>query len=162
MNVEDIEIRRGRSAEADALTGVAHAAKRRWGYPEELIDLWTPDLTVPADFVDTHPVYCAVSGTQILGFYALSRDRDIFELEHMWIDPPYMRAGVGARLFAHAVETVRRAGGSRLRIAADPNAEGFYRRMGAGRIGEVPSTPAGRMLPLFVVEIDSLGASHSP
>ena len=162
MNVEDIEIRRPRAAEADALTRIAHTAKRHWGYREELIDLWKPDLTVTADFIDAHTVYCAVHGTQVLGFYALSSEGNAFELEHMWIDPPHMGARVGARLFAHAVETVQCAGGLRLTIAADPHAEGFYRRMGARRIGEVPSTPAGRMLPLLVVEIDALEGSHSP
>jgi hypothetical protein len=30
---------------------------------------------------------------------------------------------------------------------------GFYRRMGARRVDEVPSTPAGRMLPLLVVDL---------
>ena len=100
-------------------------------------------------------------GAHVLGFYALSCEGNAFELEHMWIDPPHMRARVGARLFAHAIETVRCVGGERMTIAADPHAEGLYRRMHARRIGKVPSTPAGRMLPLLIVEIDAFDASHS-
>jgi hypothetical protein len=39
-----------------------------------------------------------------------------------------------------------------LRIASDPFAEGFYRRMGARRVGVVPSTPRGRTLPLLLLD----------
>jgi hypothetical protein len=38
-------------------------------------------------------------------------------------------------------------------ITADPNAEGFSTRLGARRVGEVPSTPAGRMLPRLEVTV---------
>jgi hypothetical protein len=38
----------------------------------------------------------------------------------------------------------------RLSVLADPNAAGFYRRIGARDIGEAPSDAiAGRMLPLL-------------
>jgi hypothetical protein len=44
-------------------------------------------------------------------------------------------------------------GGARLDIAADPHAEGFYLHVGAHRVGVVPSTPAGRVLPLLAVHL---------
>jgi GNAT superfamily N-acetyltransferase len=151
----DVHVRRAVAGDADTLTRVAHAAKRHWGYPETLLALWKRDLTVTAQLIAEHPVYCAVRGSEVVGFYALSEDDGVFELEHMWVDPAHMRAGLGARLFRHATDLVRSLGGASLRIASDPNAEGFYRRMGARRVGTVPSTPAGRELPLLVIEIDS-------
>jgi hypothetical protein len=46
------------------------------------------------------------------------------------------------------------AGFEYLEIAAEPNAEGFYRKMGAQSIGETPSASIpGRMLPLLRVRI---------
>src|SRR5207302_7733682 len=42
-----------------------------------------------------------------------------------------------------------------LEIASDPNAQGFYRRMGARPVGFVPSRPRGRRLPLLVVDVPS-------
>ena len=106
-------------------------------------------------FIADHPVYCAVNGAEILGFHALSREGAIFELEHMWVSPQYLRTGIGTMLFEHALRTARSEGGSTLRIASDPNAEGFYRRMGARRVGEIPARPLGRVLPLLVIEIDA-------
>lgn len=48
------------------------------------------------------------------------------------------------------MEVARALGLSSLLIDADPNAEGFYLRMGAERVGEVPSgSISGRMLPLL-------------
>lgn len=146
-------IRRARGADAEALTRIAYAAKRHWGYPDELMRLWTADLTVREEFVSGHPVYVAVRAASLVGFYALSRDGDRCELEHMWVDPPHMGSGIGTRLFDHATATARSLGGATLRIASDPNAEGFYRRMGARRVGEVASAPAGRMLPVLTFDL---------
>ncbi len=139
--------------DASHLTAISHAAKRYWGYSDELIALWDADLTVSPQFIDDHPVFCAVQSDAIVGFYALSRQGEAFELEHLWVDPMHMGAGVGARLFEHAVRTVRSLGGSLLTIVSDPHAEGFFRRMGASRVGEAPSKPEGRTLPLMTLVI---------
>jgi hypothetical protein len=51
---------------------------------------------------------------------------------------------------AAIVIQIGREGARRLLIEADPNAERFYERLGAQRIGEAPSTAVpGRLLPLL-------------
>ena len=152
MSPASTHIRRAQAEDCDELTRVAHAAKRFWGYDEQLILLWRADLTLTPALVEELEVYCAVDETRIVGFYALSGEGDERELEHMWVDPQQMGAGVGRALFEHLLAHLRQSGATRLNIESDPNAEGFYRRMGAERIGESPSTPAGRFLP--VLEID--------
>ena len=153
-----------RPTDAQRLTAIAHAAKRHWGYLEDLISLWQADLTVTAQFIVDFPVFCALRDSEIIGFYALSRRGEAFELEHLWVDPQQMGTGVGTLLFQHAVFTVRSMGGSILNIASDPHAEGFYLRMGAIRVGEVPSRPEGRSLPLLalVIEANDPAATWSP
>ena len=152
-DVAGVAIRRARSTDAGRLTAIAHAAKRHWRYPARWIRLWRDDLTVRPAFIRTHPVYCAVRDGDIVGFYALSGSGSEHELEHMWIDPDHMGSRIGSALFGHALATVRSRRGRRLTIAADPNAEGFYRALGARRIGEIASRPAGRVLPLLRVEL---------
>ena len=144
---------------AQRLTAIAHAAKRRWGYSENLIALWQADLTVTPEFIADNLVFCAVQDDEIIGFYALISQGDLFELEHMWVDPKHMRIGVGALMFKHAVCTVRSMDGSALRIVSDPHAEGFYLRMGARRVGEVASMPKGRTLPLLHFAIENRNAA---
>ena len=146
-------IRKARRSDIDELTRIAHAAKRHWKYPEELLRLWKADLTVTADAIATNPVYCAVRGDEIVGFYALSQSGGTCEIEHMWVTPDTIGSGVGRRLFAHLLRRLRAMKCTRLEIASDPNAEGFYLRMGARRVGSVASRPRGRRLPLLVVDI---------
>jgi len=153
MSAAAIRIRRARPAEADELTRIAHAAKRHWRYPEAFIRRWRADLTVTGALIASSPVYCAARGPIVLGFYALSGARRTRELEHLWVRPDHIGSGVGRRLFQHLRRTLRRARVTRVRIASDPHAEGFYCRMGARRVGSVASTPAGRRLPLLELRL---------
>lgn len=68
----------------------------------------------------------------------------------MFAEPDALGRGVGRLLFGHVVAEARRLGFARFTIDADPNAEGFYRAMGAVRIGATPSgSVPGRELPLL-------------
>jgi predicted N-acetyltransferase YhbS len=72
----------------------------------------------------------------------------------MWVEPEWIGTGVGRRLWQHAMTTAGNAGFVTLRIGADPGAEGFYRAMGAQRIGAKPSgSIPGRMLPLLEIQV---------
>jgi ribosomal protein S18 acetylase RimI-like enzyme len=149
-------IRRARPDESEALTRIAHAAKRHWGYPERWLGLWREALTVTPDFIERHEVYAALRGDEVLGFYALAGDGDKLELEHLWVAPEHIGGGIGRALLSHAISRAAARQATALEIAADPNAEGFYRRMGARRVGEVASEIEGqpRHLPLLVLDIN--------
>jgi hypothetical protein len=62
-------------------------------------------------------------------------------------------------LFCHAVERTKALGFSKLEIESDPNAEGFYRRVGARRAGvNVQIVERERReLPIMIYEIDRKG-----
>lgn len=117
--------------QADALTAIAFAAKRHWGYPERWIESWRDLLTVGRDLVVEHETYAATVDGRVVGFYALSHKGNRADLLHMWVLPDAMGHGVGRALFLHCVERVKAMGLSELEIESDPNAEGFYERMGA-------------------------------
>ena len=56
---------------------------------------------------------------------------------------------------AAACEVARTLPADRLLIVADPNAEGFYLRMGARRVGEEDSEVVdGRRLPIMLLDLD--------
>ena len=148
-----MRVRKARLAEAEELTRIAQAAKAHWGYSARLMRLWEGDLTVTPALLREHPTYCAVDGGRIAGFYAVSGEHASRELEHMWVDPKRIGTGVGRLLFAHLVRHLRRHGVARLMIASDPHAEGFYRQLGARRIGTVAAKPAGRRLPRLVFDV---------
>ena len=140
---------------ADALTRIAFAAKRYWGYPESWIQHWRESLTITLEFVRNNRVYAAVSGGEPCAFYALTSTGGELELEHLWVLPGWIGSGVGRLLFEHAVSEAARQGATTVAIEADPNAEGFYLRMGARRVGENVYEIVGRKrkLPLLSAEI---------
>jgi N-acetylglutamate synthase-like GNAT family acetyltransferase len=150
-----IQIRRARPEEADTLTKLAHVAKRHWGYPEDWIEHWKDDLTITREFIIRNETFVATIGEEIVGCCAIVLNDSLAELEHMWIKPEHMGAGVGRTLLLHAKHRAVNLKVSALELSADPNAEGFYRRMGATRIGEVRSEIEGqpRVLPRMRIEI---------
>ena len=151
------EILRAHLADADVLTEIAHAAKRRWGYPERWIETWRDILTIRPQFIAENTTYCAKEDGRIIGFYLLTTESDRMHLDHLWISPRAMRRGVGRALFQHAVEQASKLGHHEIKIEADPNAAGFYERMGAKRIGvnvtEIEGRP--RELPLMLYTVPS-------
>lgn len=153
----DIQIRRAQPEEAAALTEIAHAAKRHWGYPENWIEHWKDDLTITPDFITTNEMYVAINGEEIAGCCALVMRDSLAELEHMWIRPEHMGNGVGRALFNKIVARAMAFDAKAVELSADPNAEGFYKRMGATRIGEVRSEIEGqpRALPRMSVDLES-------
>lgn len=147
-------IRRATPEEASTLTTIALEAKRHWGYPEHWIKHWESDLTISADFVRDHHVYVAEADGEIRGFYALCVSGDRAELEHMWVTPASIGTGIGKELFLDAMERAAALEVRGVEIVADPNAAGFYERMGATQIGEVESPIDGqsRKIPRLKIE----------
>src|SRR5688572_22647309 len=139
-----MRIRRAAPENISRLTEIAHEAKRHWGYPEHWIKHWQDELTISEDFVAANQVFLAEENDEILGFYALIVRHGKAELDHLWVAPDHIGSGVGKQLFIHAMENAARGNVSEIEILSDPNAEGFYRKMGAHRIGESVSEIDGQ------------------
>ncbi|MDP9098527.1 MAG: GNAT family N-acetyltransferase [Verrucomicrobiota bacterium] len=158
-----MQIVRAKPEDAEALTQIAHSAKRHWGYPERWMEAWREILTMRPGFIAANVAYCAMEEDNVVGFYVLTTESDGIHLDHLWIIPAAMRRGIGRALFEHAVNQARAADFDLIKIEADPNAEGFYERMGAQRIGTNVRELEGekRELPLMEYR-DFAGRTNSP
>lgn len=157
----EIRVIRARPEQAERLSQIAYAAKSYWGYPSQWIELWHNQLTITKQFIVKNEVYAAVDDDEtVLGFYALSGGGERMVLEHLWVQPRSLHAGVGRKLFEHAVTLATALGVQRIEIESDPNAEGFYQKMGAETVGEVTYELEGlpRSLPLMQYSVS--GAPH--
>ena len=154
-----MQIVRARPEDATRLTEIAFAAKRHWKYPEAWIESWREDLTINAEFLRDHETYVAMVDNHLAGFYAFEHTRGKLELSQMWVLPEAMGHGVGRALFRHAVKRARALGFHALEIESDPNAEGFYLRLGARRVGsnfrEVEKVR--RELPVLIYDFNEVG-----
>ncbi|MCO6453079.1 MAG: GNAT family N-acetyltransferase [Caldilineales bacterium] len=148
-------IRRAEPTDAPALTSIAFTSKRHWRYPERWIEFWRPALTITEGYVAAHEIWAVVEAGEIAGFYALGEPGIQVELEHLWVSPEYLGLGLGKALFDHAAARAREIGGQVLVVESDPNAEGFYRHMGAMRVGERLSMYEDlvRVLPLMQFDL---------
>jgi GNAT superfamily N-acetyltransferase len=81
----------------------------------------------------------------------LRGDPPEIELSRLMVEPAAIGTGRGRQLWQHAVATARRLGATVLTVDSDPNAEGFYLRMGAVTVGEQDWTPP--MLPDWRVKM---------
>ena len=149
-------IRRARPDEADALNALAARSKAHWGYDAAFLERVRDAMTLHPEDVGRHEVWVleSTSGRPI-GYHRVIPG-DPAELEDLWVEPSSIGSGAGRLLFEHAVEVARRGGASALEIDSDPNAVGFYGRMGAVQIGETPSVLVqGRILPRMRIALRS-------
>ncbi len=160
MGVDSIGIRRAIPEESDALTALSFQSKAHWGYDQAFLHATRDDLIVTPEFITRYPTYVADSRdtshdtSPIMGFYGLEPlGRDTMELEFLFVAPRHIGEGVGRRLLEHARSTARELGHRFIHIISDPNAEGFYRAMGASPHGQwkSPVIP-GRTLPILLLD----------
>jgi GNAT superfamily N-acetyltransferase len=147
-------IRRARPDETDDLTALAIRSKAHWGYAEDFMALARPEMTLSVDEVADDETWALEDGAgRLVGFYRIV-PADPAVLEDLWIEPDAIGAGHGRLLWKHAVATARALGVTALELDADPNAVGFYERMGARQVGETPSAIVpGRSLPRMRLDL---------
>ncbi len=156
--VSSVAVRPAKLSEGEALTSIALLSKGSWGYPDEYLQLWKDELTITDAYISVQAVWCAERGGTVVGFYSLKQVAEGLELDFLYLLPNHMGQGVGSALLRHAMELAREMGVQSLRIVSDPNAEGFYRKHGARRIGMMPSKPDGRSIPLLRLQVTRASA----
>jgi len=157
-------IRCARPDESGALSALAEMAKSYWGYSREQLALWADELRLTPESIASEPTFVVEHDGELAGVVQLCTMRPSWSLECLWVHPTAIRQGVGSLLIEHAVAHARAHGRAELEIDADPNAEGFYLRLGARRVGQVRAPidgQPGRVRPQLVLAIDDAGASGS-
>lgn len=150
-----MKIRKAKIKDAEILSDIAFSAKSYWKYPESWLKIWKDALTITPEFIESNKVYLAESDEKVVGFYALVLDGEKAQLEHLWVSPENIGGGIGKKMLAEAIEKAKSFGIKIIEIESDPNAEGFYQKQGAVKIGESKSEIEGqeRILPLMRIEL---------
>ena len=154
-----IVIRKAGKNEAASLSSLTMRSKAYRGYSEEFMEACRQELSVLEDMIENNNNHYAVAENQgvIAGFYALRKlsDSDI-ELDALFVEPEYIGSGIGRILIEHAKDHAVANGGRKLLFQGDPNAEDFYRAVGATLTGKRESTCIpGRFLPTFSISLVS-------
>jgi GNAT superfamily N-acetyltransferase len=149
-----MRIRPALPSEAAELSALALRSKGYWGYDEAFLAACREELTLHAgDLADRRTVVAEQEG-RLLGLATLDGAPPVGELGMLFVAPEAIGHGVGTELYRHVLATARGLGCTRLELDADPNAEPFYRAMGAELIGTSPSgSIPGRVIPRMAVTL---------
>jgi ribosomal protein S18 acetylase RimI-like enzyme len=114
-----------------------------------------PDMIVHFDYlISEHGVVVEERGT-IVGYAIVRVDGDAAFLRDLFVDPAHFRKGIGRMLFDDAVRFAREREARKMTLVGDPNAVGFYERMGMRQIASEPSIVGNdRMLPVMAFDIE--------
>lgn len=139
-----VNIRTAHPCESEELTCLAVAAKALWGYSERQLGLWSRDLRISPESIEKEPTFVAEECGRLIGVAQLNTEALPWALECLWVHPSAARRGVGAALVRRSLAYTRDHGQSGLRVDADPNAEEFYVKLGARRVGQVAAPVDGQ------------------
>jgi len=139
--------------EADVLSHIAFSAKAYWGYPETWMEIWKPQLTFSSEYFVENESWVAEVTDVPVAFYTLQERHGNAWIENLWVHPEFVGKGLGKRLFSHASSRSLSMGYLILQLEADPNALGFYERMGMYKTGESRYEVEGQPRILPVMEL---------
>jgi GNAT superfamily N-acetyltransferase len=150
-------IRRALPSEAAVLTALAMRSKAHWGYDAAFMERAAAAMVIAAELLEGATAFVA-QGEQgereVLGFYVLGLENGVPTLRDLWIEPSAIGKGVGRRLWMHMLGEARGLGYRAVRMVSEPNAQGFYAKMGARTVGAVESPVVkGRVLPVMEIAV---------
>ena len=146
-------IRPGRPGEGGRLKEIAIASKGFWGYEPARVREWADR----GDFTDERlaelTVFVAESDGVAIAWSSVIERGERAWLEDLWVEPAWIGKGVGSALFRHSAAHARQLGAGGLEWEAEPNALGFYEKMGARYVRDSTSE-WGRTLSVMGVDFD--------
>jgi len=149
-----MEIEIAKLSEINAINQLIESSKRHWGYNDKVMNLWLPDLLITTDNFSSLEIWVMKNKKVMGGVFSLSLMSEyIYELEDFWISPSEMGKGFGQKMFQFIINHLQNIKAKKLVIISDPNAEGFYKKMGASRVKLMESKPKDRMLPILELKI---------
>jgi len=148
-----VTVRAGTEQDFARLRVIAVDAKAHWGYERRQVEAWALGGDFEPESLRAREVYVAEVDGEPVGWASLIPRGEVGWLEDLWIDPPWIGRGVGRLLFEHVAGRARELGARRLEWEAEPNARGFYERMGATYVRDSDVTEWGRILDVLGVEL---------
>jgi GNAT superfamily N-acetyltransferase len=107
-----------------------------------------PDLLAHPEFLEFSDLAVregrtrvAIAGDRVVGFATwLATDADVVEVEDLFVDPDWMRQGIGRALVLDLIEIARGAGARRAEVTGNRHALAFYQSVGFTVDREVATT----------------------
>jgi GNAT superfamily N-acetyltransferase len=146
-------IRRGSAADGGRLKEIAIASKGHWGYEPERVREWADRGDFGRETLERLALFIAEAGGRTVAWASVEARGETAWLADLWVEPAWIGKGIGTRLFRRAAEHARQTGAAVLEWEAEPNALGFYEKMGARRLRDSSTSEWGRTLSVMGVDL---------
>lgn len=146
-------IRQADPGEGERLRQIATAAKAHWGYDLEQVKAWAAMGDFSPTGLRAKEILVAEADGRAIGWASLIRKGEVCWLDDLWVEPDWIGGGIGSLLFRRAAERARELCALRLEWEAEPNAIGFYTRMGGRYLRDGEPTVWGRVLPIMGIDL---------
>nr|WP_324257984.1 GNAT family N-acetyltransferase [Cellvibrio fontiphilus] len=130
---------------AELLRDTLITSKGYWGYSQEQLEEWRSNLRFEEEYITGNTVKLILKDKEMIGFFAIVKG-DNNELDHFWLLPSAIGKGYGNLVFEKILSECKTLNITEFYITSDPDAEGFYLKKGAFKVGEIYSEPQKRML----------------
>ena len=140
---------------AELLRDTLIASKGYWGYSHEQLEEWRSNLRFEEFYIARNTVKLILKDNEVIGFFAIV-EGETNQLDHLWLLPKAIGKGYGNLVFEQIIAECNRLDVSNFYIISDPDAEGFYLKKGALKVGEVYSELQKRMLPRLELVVKKL------
>jgi GNAT superfamily N-acetyltransferase len=137
------------------LSELTFASKAHWGYDEAFMERARPDLVITREYLEANECWVADMDGQLIGWFSLVDVPGSLLLDNFFLLPAHIGAGLGRQMWQQALTRAAERGANRITLESDPNAAGFYERMGARRTGSAIAPSTSRELPVFEVVLGS-------
>ncbi|MFL5960795.1 MAG: GNAT family N-acetyltransferase [Gaiellaceae bacterium] len=142
-------LRAAAPADYERLRELTFESKAHWGYDRDFVRRWAEGLGFETDY---ERWVAEVDGV-VVAWAALVPPADgVAVLDDLWVDPAWLGRGLGSRLFRLAADRARELGAERLEWGAEPNAVGFYEKLGGRKLRD-HVTEWGRVAPWMGLDL---------
>jgi N-acetylglutamate synthase-like GNAT family acetyltransferase len=142
-------VRAAASGDYDRLRELTFESKAHWGYDRDFVRSWAERLS----FEGAQESWVAELEGEIVAWAALLPPADgVAVLDDLWVDPAAIGRGIGSRLFRLAADRARELGAQKLEWGAEPNAVGFYEKVGGRKLRD-HVTEWGRVAPWMGLDL---------
>ena len=147
-----VRIRPARVEDAERLREITALSKGHWGYDPVLIKQWADAYDFPVKLREQELFVAEITEEIVAWASLIPPANGVAVLNDLWVEPDWIGEGIGSLLFSAARERAARLGAHLMEWQSEPNASGFYERMG-GRYLRDEISEWGRKIEVMGVSV---------
>ncbi len=143
-----MKFRKAQPLEIQELNSLIRESKAFWGYSHEFIQKFMDKFGLSIEHLNKLQIAVMIEQEVMVAVIAFDLKESEPILDYFFLAPRLIGKGFGRKMWHYAVKVAKENNWDTFTFYSDPHSEGFYRHMGAEKIGEFESFP-GRFVPVM-------------